>query len=293
MQVVDIESIAIDTSLIGLFPAKSLTDACALPLYRQSDRVVVAIVDGTNFAALDELTAFSGLLLEPVIANEASIRNQRRQLLGVGGGVVGSANGTTLATSNDDVLQQALDSTENASIVRFTFELLKDACHQGASDIHIEPEDTYISIRFRIDGVLRVQSLPAEIHSHRDAIVSRFKILSKLNIAESDCRKTVGFQFEIEGRSIDIRTSIVPMKFGEGLVLRILDRGRVNYSMENLGFPTEIQPKWNRLIRRSSGMILVTGPTGSGKTTTLYGSVATLRSPDLKIITIEDPIESR
>ena len=133
--------------------------------------------------------------------------------------------------------------------------------------------------------------MPTEIHTHRDAIVSRFKILSKLNIAEKRLPQDGGFQFEFSGREIDVRTSVVPMKFGEGIVLRILDRGDIDYSLSSLGFPESMLKQWERLTKRSSGMILVTGPTGSGKTTTLYGTVSVLRSPELKIITIEDPIE--
>lgn len=291
MEFVELDGFQFDRELIGQFPAKTLNETVALPLLRNGDRVKIAVSDPTNFEALDELTAFSGYLLDPVLADTSLIKLYLRQILGVGGGVVGSNNESTKLSSKEDLLQQVLDSTENAAIVRYTNELLRDACQHGASDIHIEPEDRSLSIRFRIDGVLRLQHLPSEIHSHREAIVSRFKILSKLNIAEKRLPQDGGFQFEYSGRTVDIRTSVVPMKFGEGIVLRILDRNRVDYSLGSLGFPESMQATWKRLIRRSSGMILVTGPTGSGKTTTLYGSVAVLRSPELKIITIEDPIE--
>ncbi len=291
MAFMDLDGFAVDRELIAAFPAKSLYETGTLPLDRSGDRVRVAVSDPHNFSALDELTAFSGFLLEPVSADPQLIRQLLRQTLGVGGGMVSGTNDSLLSQSQSDPLQQVLDSTENAAIVRFTRELLRDACQQGASDVHLEPEDDRLTIRFRIDGVLRLQQVPAEVHAHRDAIISRFKILSKLNIAEKRLPQDGGFQFEISGREIDARTSVIPMKHGEGIVLRILDRGRVDYSLSNLGFPPAFRAQWERLIRRSSGMVLVTGPTGSGKTTTLYGSIASLRSPELKIITIEDPIE--
>lgn len=290
MAFVDLEGFEVDRALIAAFPAKTLFETSTLPLDKIGDRVRIAVSDPHNFTALDELTAFSGFLLEPIVADPNLIRQLLRQTLGVGGGLVGGANEQSLALSQDP-LQQVLDSTENAAIVRFTRELLRDACQQGASDIHIEPDDDRLCLRFRIDGVLRLQQVPPEIHSHREAIVSRFKILSKLNIAEKRLPQDGGFQFEIGGREIDARTSVIPMKHGEGIVLRILDRGRVDYSLSNLGFPQDLRAQWERLIRRPSGLVLVTGPTGSGKTTTLYGSIASLRSPELKIITIEDPIE--
>ena len=291
MAYLDLDGFQVNRDLIAAFPAKTLFETGTLPLDRSGDRVRVAVSDPHNFAALDELTAFSGFLLEPVVADPNLIRQLLRQTLGVGGGMVAGASEQLLTQSQGDPLQQVLDSTENAAIVRFTRELLRDACQQGASDIHLEPDDDRLSLRFRIDGVLRLQQVPPEIHAHREAIISRFKILSKLNIAEKRLPQDGGFQFEIAGREIDARTSVIPMKHGEGIVLRILDRGRVDYSLSNLGFPQELRAQWERLIRRSSGLVLVTGPTGSGKTTTLYGSIASLRSPELKIITIEDPIE--
>lgn len=290
MAYLDLDGFAVDRALITAFPAKTLFDSGALPLDRDGDRVRIAVSNPNDFAALDELTAFSGFVLEPVVADPELIRRLLRQTLGVGGGTMASRGATSQHDAKDD-LQQVLDSTENAAIVRFVSALLQEACQQGASDIHLEPADTELSIRFRIDGVLRLQRLPAEIHSHRDAIVSRIKILSRLNIAERRLPQDGGFQFQVAGREIDVRTSVIPMKHGEGIVLRILDRRRVDYSISKLGFPERLRHQWDRLIRRSSGMVLVTGPTGSGKTTTLYGSMATLRSPELKIITIEDPIE--
>ncbi len=291
MAFLDLEGFQVDRTLVAAFPAKTLFETGTLPLDRSGDRVRVAVSDPNNFAALDELTAFSGFLLEPVVADPHLIRQLLRQTLGVGGGMVTGASDQLLAQTQGDPLQQVLDSTENAAIVRFTRELLRDACQQGASDIHLEPDEDRLTLRFRIDGVLRLQQVPAEIHAHREAIISRFKILSKLNIAEKRLPQDGGFQFEVAGREIDARTSVIPMKHGEGIVLRILDRGRVDYSLSNLGFPQDLRAQWERLIRRSSGLVLVTGPTGSGKTTTLYGSIASLRSPELKIITIEDPIE--
>ncbi len=290
MVYLDLDGFQVDRSLVATFPAKSLFDTGAIPLNRVGDRVRIAVSNPDDFGALEEMTALSGFMLEPVVADPQQIRQLLRQTLGVGGGMVANAT-TANEEASDNTLQQVVDSTQNAAIVRFTNELLREACQQGASDIHIEPTEEGLVIRFRIDGVLRLQRLPKEVHSHRDAIISRIKILSKLNIAEKRLPQDGGFQFEVAGRKIDARTSVIPMNHGEGIVLRILDRRRVDYSIEKLGFPRLLQTQWSKLIRKPSGMVLVTGPTGSGKTTTLYGSIASIRSPELKIITIEDPIE--
>lgn len=286
----DLEGVVLDKELIASFPSKTLFESCSIPIQKVGDRVRIAISDLHNYSALDELTAFSGFMLDPVLGDATQIKDLLRQTLGVGGGTVGDASDRT-EHAGELELQAVLDASENASIVRFTRELLQDAYLQRASDIHLEPEERELIIRFRIDGVLRPQNVPSEIHSHREAIISRLKILAKLNIAEKRLPQDGGFSLQMEGHELDVRLSVIPMRHGEGIVLRLLDKSRMNFSLDQLGFGPEMRKTWESLLTRTSGMVLVTGPTGSGKTTTLYGSIALLRGPDLKIITLEDPIE--
>jgi general secretion pathway protein E/type IV pilus assembly protein PilB len=170
-------------------------------------------------------------------------------------------------------------------------ELILEAVEQRASDVHIEPEEDDLTVRYRVDGMLRLQPMPPEIQRFRAAIVSRLKIMAKLNIAEKRLPQDGRIRLTVRGRDIDVRVSVIPMVHGEGVVMRLLDRSRSALSLDTVQFPIQIRQAWDELIRRPHGLLLVTGPTGSGKTTTLYSSLCEIRRPDLKIITVEDPVE--
>ncbi|RLS74692.1 MAG: type II/IV secretion system protein [Planctomycetota bacterium] len=294
MELVDLENFEVDRELLALFPSQELFRESILPLKQKGNRVRVAIADPLNLQAVDELTSRTGIYLDSVLACGEQIQRQLKKCLGVGGGTVQEL----VAMSVDDVeaLQAAAgDEIDNASqassVVKLVNELILEAVEQRASDVHIEPDEDDLSVRYRVDGMLRIQPMPPEIQRFRAAIVSRLKIMAKLNIAERRLPQDGRIRLSVRGRDIDVRVSIIPMLHGEGVVMRLLDKSRSVLSLDAVQFPKQIRATWEQLIRRPHGLLLVTGPTGSGKTTTLYSSLCEIRRPDLKIITIEDPVE--
>jgi general secretion pathway protein E len=294
MELVDLENFEVDRELLALFPSQDLFRESILPLKQTGNRVQVAIADPLNLQAVDELTSRTGIYLDSVLACGEQIQRQLKKCLGVGGGTVQEL----VAMSVDDVeaLQAAAgDEIDNASqassVVKLVNELILEAVEQRASDVHIEPDEDDLSVRYRVDGMLRIQPMPPEIQRFRAAIVSRLKIMAKLNIAERRLPQDGRIRLSVRGRDIDVRVSIIPMLHGEGVVMRLLDKSRSVLSLDAVQFPKQIRATWEQLIRRPHGLLLVTGPTGSGKTTTLYSSLCEIRRPDLKIITVEDPVE--
>jgi type II secretion system protein E len=294
MQFVDLTGREICPELLHSFPSQDLFRHNLIPLEQDGRSVVVATADALNLEAIDELSSATGFNLEAVLACSEQIAGQLKKALGVGGGTVRemvAQSGVVLDTVEGDA-DDIDDESQSSSVVKLVNELLVEAVKQRASDIHLEPEENRIEIRYRVDGVLRLQPVPPEIHRFRAAIVSRLKIMAKLNIAEKRLPQDGRINLSVAGRDIDIRVSIIPMLHGEGVVMRLLDKSRTDFSLSGVEFGTpEIQQQWDGLIRRPHGMVLVTGPTGSGKTTTLYSSLAEIRSPQTKIITVEDPVE--
>jgi type II secretory ATPase GspE/PulE/Tfp pilus assembly ATPase PilB-like protein len=180
---------------------------------------------------------------------------------------------------------------QEASVVRLVNDILTEAVESGTSDIHIEAQESGIKIRYRIDGVLQTQPMPPEINRFQSAIVSRLKIMARLNIAEKRIPQDGRIKIRVADRAVDIRLSIIPMLHGEGIVMRILDKDRMNFTLRGIGMDEDIYKAFGGLITLPHGIILVTGPTGSGKTTTLYSALNEIKSDDVKIITTEDPIE--
>src|SRR5207249_2096749 len=180
---------------------------------------------------------------------------------------------------------------QEASVVKLVNEILIEAANERASDIHIEPEEAALRIRYRIDGLLQIQKLPPEINRFQSAIISRLKIMSRLNIAEKRLPQDGRIKMRVQGREIDVRVSIIPMIFGEGLVLRLLDKGRMVFNLANVCMLPDIYGTFKQMIDRPHGIVLVRGPTGSGKSTTLYSGLNEIKDDTLKIITVEDPVE--
>jgi general secretion pathway protein E/type IV pilus assembly protein PilB len=170
-------------------------------------------------------------------------------------------------------------------------EILLEAIESRASDVHIESQAAGIKIRYRIDGMLHPQPIPPEINRFQAAIISRLKIMARLNIAEKRLPQDGRIKLRVTGREIDVRMSVIPMLHGEGIVMRLLDKGRMKFSLEALGMEADMHHRYSELIRMPHGIVLVTGPTGSGKTTTLYSSLVEIKSEETKIITTEDPVE--
>src|SRR5207253_614436 len=180
---------------------------------------------------------------------------------------------------------------QEASVVKLVNEILVEAANERASDVHIEPEEIGLRIRYRIDGILQTQKLPPEITRFQSAIISRLKIMARLNIAEKRLPQDGRIKMRVSSREIDVRVSIIPMIHGEGIVLRLLDKGRMVFNLANVGMLPDVHKVFKQLIDRPHGIVLVTGPTGSGKSTTLYSALNEIKDDATKIITVEDPVE--
>ena len=296
MRYVDLQECAVDPALLGKFPTSAIFRHELLPLARENGYVEVATSDPFGLEALDELSALSGLTLRPVLARKADVLQLIKQHLGVGGDtiteLVARAGDETVELLEDiDDLADEADQAQAASVVRLVNELLVEALAQRASDVHIEPHEGGLEVRFRVDGLLQVQPMPPEISQFYAAIISRLKIMARLNIAEKRLPQDGRIKLRVSGREIDVRVSVIPMLYGEGIVLRLLDKERMVFDLATIGMPTEVSNPFNKLIQRPHGIILVTGPTGSGKTTTLYAALNCIKSPATKIVTIEDPVE--
>jgi general secretion pathway protein E/type IV pilus assembly protein PilB len=186
---------------------------------------------------------------------------------------------------------EASEAAQEPSVVRLVNEILTEAVEARASDIHVEAQASGIKIRYRIDGVLQKQTMPPEINRFYNAIISRIKIMARLNIAEKRVPQDGRIKLKVSGREVDIRVSLIPMLHGEGVVMRVLDKEKMTFSLRGVGMDQDIYERFNHLIQLPHGIVLVTGPTGSGKTTTLYSALNEIKDESTKIITTEDPIE--
>jgi general secretion pathway protein E/type IV pilus assembly protein PilB len=290
----DLNGRRIAPELLQAIPAREIFRRSLLPLERAEGLLRVAVSDPFDLDSLDELRSLVGCDVEPVLARTAELQRLIKETLGLAGGTIEDL--VAMSEEGDEELLSATegaddDSPQHASVIKLVNELLNEAVNQRASDVHIELEHDGLKIRFRVDGLLRLEPMPAELNRFQAAIISRLKIMARLNIAEKRLPQDGRIRLRVSGREIDLRVSVIPMLHGEGIVLRLLDKQRVNFNLDSLTLPKEIERTWRKLIRRSHGIVLVTGPTGSGKTTTLYGTLAELRGPSHKIITVEDPVE--
>ena len=297
MRYVELKDFEIDPELLNLFPTSTIYRHSLLPLRRENGRVEVATSDPFDLEALDELSSLSNLRLEPVLARHDDVVQFIKEKLGVGGDTINELV-KQKTDDDDDYLAEAsradgelAEMAQQASVIRLVNELLLEALQQQASDVHIEPGERGLKVRYRVDGMLRVQSVPPEINQFFAAIVTRLKIMSRLNIAEKRLPQDGRIELKVAGRDIDVRVSIIPMLHGEGIVLRILDKGRMVFNLSGMGMPDPIYKPFRKLISLPHGIVLVTGPTGSGKSTTLYSGLNEIRSAHTKIITVEDPVE--
>lgn len=294
MRVVDLDEFPPAPELIRAFPSQLLSRECMLPIELREDVCVVALSDPSKVAACDQLSAHTDWQIEPVLADPDQLRRLLNRLLGVGGSTIRDLVAQT--TDEAEELRVAAsdeidDKSQASSVVKLVNELIVEAVAQRASDIHIEPEKYELLVRFRVDGVLQEQHVPPDIQRFRAAIVSRIKIMAKLNISERRLPQDGRIHLNLKGGEIDLRVSIIPTHHGESVVLRLLSGTDNDLDIEQLQLPEYLSDSWKQLIHRAHGLLLVTGPTGSGKTTTLYSSLAAIRSPSTKITTIEDPIE--
>jgi type IV pilus assembly protein PilB len=327
---VNLDLFNIDAAVIGLIPQEVAQKHSVLPLSRVGATLTLAMVDPTNVFALDDVKFMTGLNVEPVVVAEGSVQQAIAKYYGSSREIelasstveevstLPSANGNGSITHADLVSLDSIDfetgqtedvevvedneeidlstlskMSEDAPVVRLVNVLLVDSLRRGASDIHVEPYEKELRIRFRIDGVLYdVMHPPLKL---RDALISRIKIMSKLDISEKrlpqDGRIKIKVKVDSRSRELDFRVSTLPTLFGEKVVLRLLDKQNLMLDMTKLGFEAESLTKFKRNISKPYGMVLVTGPTGSGKTNTLYSALQSLNTVDTNIMTAEDPVE--
>ena len=289
---VDLAATSLDATLVHQFPAKDLIAEQVLPLALQGRRLRIAVADPFKLSAMVRHPLFAGYLVQTVLADEEQIDGQLKRLLGVGTETIDQLVQSKPTLGDEMIVTGSLgfaheeSTSDEASVSRYVDELLREAVAQRASDVHLESDEDGLRIRFRIDGFLRLQSVPDGLHQFRAGIVSRLKIMAGLNIAEKRLPQDGRFELKIDGQSVDVRTSIMPMIHGEEVALRLVDKSRVHFDFETIGFPESMLDDWKKLIRRPHGMLLVTGPTGSGKTTTLYTSLQHIQSASTKIVTV-------
>ncbi|HVZ61291.1 MAG TPA: type IV-A pilus assembly ATPase PilB [Terriglobales bacterium] len=297
----------IDPAVVKLIPYEAAKRYQILPLSRVGASLTIAMVDPTNVFAMDDIKFMTGFNIEPVVASESSILDGIEKSYGaVSSGpdedletVMASMSeindaDVELQTEQEEMgLSELERAADEAPIVKLVNLILTDAVKRGASDIHIEPYEKEYRVRFRIDGILQsIMSPPLKL---KDAITSRIKIMSKLDISEKrlpqDGRIMLKVNLSGRKKQLDYRVSTLPTLWGEKIVLRLLDKENLRLDMTKLGFEAESLAKFERAILKPYGMVLVTGPTGSGKTNTLYSSIARLNTPSTNIMTAEDPVE--
>ena len=326
---VNLELFQIDESVLRLIPQEVSQKYSVLPLSRVGATLTLAMVDPTNIFAMDDIKFMTGLNVEPVLVAEASIQQAIARYYGTSreielasvaaedvvlaghnanGGITSAdlvsldsidfdtdrAEDVEVVEDNEEIDLSTLSRmSEDAPVVRLVNVLLVDALRRGASDIHVEPYEKELRIRFRIDGVLYdVMRPPLKL---RDALISRVKIMAKLDISEKrlpqDGRIKIKVKVDARSRELDFRVSTLPTLFGEKVVLRLLDKENLMLDMTKLGFEPDSLVKFQRNIAKPYGMVLVTGPTGSGKTNTLYSALQSLNTVQTNIMTAEDPVE--
>jgi general secretion pathway protein E/type IV pilus assembly protein PilB len=298
LEFVDLTKVTVEPEALAGVPQKLVHRRNLIPLARQNGTLVVATGDPFDAYALDELQTVTGLSVQPVLGSPREINRLLKQHFGVGGDTVAALAEEAAGKDDLELLEdiEADDSelakqAQEASVVRLVNQILVEAANERASDIHVEQEETGIKIRYRIDGLLQEQRLPPEINRFQAAIVSRIKIMARLNIAEKRLPQDGRIKMRVQGREVDVRVSIIPMIHGEGIVMRLLDKGRMVFNLKNIGFLPDTDKRFRQLIDRPHGIVIVTGPTGSGKSTTLYSALNEVKDETTKIITVEDPVE--
>ena len=290
---VELKSYLIDAKVLELVPEALARKHQLIPLFKVGANLTVATADPLNLIALDELRLKTGRTIEPVVATEEEIGQAITQYYGAKGHLDELVSDLSKEKLPDETTSpQRLQSlVSEPPIVKLVNVLLADAIRHRASDIHLEPERDSLRVRFRVDGLLREFTvLPKHLES---AVLSRVKILAALDIAERRRPQDGRFRISMEGHELDLRVSVMPAIEGETIVLRLLDTQGLQIGLSQLGMDPALLARYRELLTRSWGILLVTGPTGSGKTTTLYSSLASLNSAERNIVTIEDPVEYR
>jgi len=294
---VDLGTFQPDRAFLSQFPARILLAHRLLPLSQEDGVVTVATNRLFDTSGLDELRMASGLDVRPALAPASEIGRWITTLLGVGADTLQSLvseageNGVEVVDGQADEDMDLEDAAQDASIIKFVNQVLAEAVKRRATDVHFEPFEDTVRVRYRVDGILQQANVPPEVRQFQPAIVSRLKILSRLDIAEKRLPQDGRIKLKVAGREIDVRVSVIPMLHGEAIVLRLLDRSTTLLGLEHLGMSEGDRAAFERILGLPHGIVLVTGPTGSGKTTTLYAGLSRINDIERKIVTIEDPVE--
>jgi len=290
---IELSNYIIDPKIIELIPEALARKHMVVPVLKIGKRLTCAMLEPWDVFAIDQLRAKTGLTIEPAVATEAEIAKVLSDHYGAKNTmeeIIQSIEQEEPEAETEDT-KTLEDMAGEPAVVKLVNLAIVQAIQKGASDIHIEPEKDCVKVRFRIDGVLHeIQSPPKHLQS---AIISRIKIMSSLDIAERRVPQDGRFSIKAQGKEIDIRVSCVPTIYGENVVLRLLDASRIVLDLKDIGFSKKVLSEYKQAIARPHGIILVTGPTGSGKTTTLYASLGGIDRHEKNIITIEDPVEAR
>ena len=268
-----------------------LRESSVMPLAETAEHVALAMADPLDTYAIEAMELIAGKPVQPSVAAPVDIEAAIDRVYGEGAATIGQIIeevGEDGDAAADEDVERLKDLASEAPVIRLVNLMIGRAVEARASDVHIEPFENTFQVRYRIDGVLREADAPPS--RFRAAVISRIKIMAKLNIAERRLPQDGRVKLAIRGKEIDLRVSTVPTMYGESVVLRILDRGQV-LDLPSLGFDAEMLTGYSEVLHRPHGIIIVTGPTGSGKTTTLYASLLALNTPERKILTVEDPIE--
>src|SRR2546426_1431824 len=301
---INLRHFEIDEAVIKLIPSEVAQKYLVVPVNRTGATLTIAMVDPTNVFAMDDIKFMTGYNVEPVVASEIAIKEAIDQYYGSSHAIelkkvmdeMAEAEAENLEVLDEEEeldLQRLEAASEDAPVVKLVNIILTDSIKKNASDIHLEPYEKDFRVRFRIDGVLyEIMHPPMKL---KDAIISRLKIMAKLDISEKrlpqDGRIKIKVNLSGKPREVDYRVSVLPTLFGEKIVLRLLDKNQLMLDMTRLGFEPESLMKFEKAILKPYGMVLVTGPTGSGKTNTLYSSINRINTPETNIITAEDPVE--
>ena len=289
-----LEDVEPDRQLLSLFPARILLKEELLPLQRVNGLIEVATSRLFATQGFDALKTLTGLNLKPILASSEAIQREIKKRLGVGADTIGTLEeekGITVVDENAEGNNLDEGAEDEASIIRFVNQVLKDAIELRASDIHLEPFEDEFKIRYRIDGELQEVPVPPQLKQFQSAIVSRVKILSHLNIAEKRLPQDGRIKVRIDNAEVDIRVSVIPMLHGEAVVMRLLRQNSTLRGLKDIGMNTRELEHFQSVLRLPHGIILVTGPTGSGKTSTLYTALNEINDAVRKIITVEEPVE--
>jgi type IV pilus assembly protein PilB len=290
---VDLDNYALDPKVIELVPEKLARAYLALPIFKIGNALTVAMADPLNVIAIDDLRSKTGCEIETVISTEEKIIRCLENYYRMDELITALISDIARGESEGDSAKGGDDASVDteAPMIKLANFIIQQAVRDGASNVHIEPREDEIRVRYRIDGVLHeIKTVPKTL---QEAIASRFKVWAEIDIAKKRSAQDGRFYAKADGKQIEVRLSTFPTIYGENLVMRILDPTATILELKTLGLPPAIFDSYMKLVKTTQGMVLVTGPTGSGKTTTLYATLDTVRDPALNIITIEDPVEYR